>query len=283
MRPESRQPSSPRVSPAVDNRQIETLQARVRELEQELRESQAESAELRRQWASWLALISHDLRGPLTLVLGYAQNLLRRLPSPVKEDDRARRELESIISGARRVDKMIGQVVDAARLEAGLLTYDQRDVDLSALVGDEARKACRLYPEHPVNVSLDDSLPLVYADTRRASQIVASLLSNAALYSRPGKPIEVSARVEEERVVVVVGDHGLGLTDAEHRHLFEKAEPNERTHDVRREGLGLSLSISRQLARGMGGDLWAESDGVDQGSSFYVAFPLLPDDYVLAE
>lgn len=279
----SRQTSSPRTSSTKGGRQIEELQARVRELERALQASQDENETLRRQWSSWLAVISHDLRGPLTLVLGYAQNLLRRLPPGTKEDDRAQRELESIISGARRVDKMIGQVVDAARLEAGLLAYDRRDVDLAALVADEARRACRVYPDHPLNLDLADSLPLVYGDTRRVSQIVGSLLSNAALYSRPGTPIEITALVEDNRVVVVVRDHGIGLTDAERRRLFEKAEPTERTREVRREGLGLSLAIARQLARAMDGDLWAESDGVDRGSAFYAAFPLLPTDFVIPE
>lgn len=275
-----RQPSSP--DRATESAEVASLWARIQALEGELAVARSQNDELRRQWSAWLALVSHDLRGPLTLILGYAQSIARRLPTGVA-DDRARRELDSIVGGARRVDKMIGQIVDAARLDAGLLAIERRDVDLVPLLQEEVRRAKRLYSEHVFQIKTPDTLAPILADPRRVSQIIATLLSNAALYS-PSRPmVDVTADSDGDRVVVVVRDQGLGLDTSERRHLFDRGFHSDRSRDVRREGLGLSLSIARELSHALGGELWVESAGPNRGASFFVAFPLLPKDFIVEE
>lgn len=277
----SRQPAAR--GRAVDPDEVADLEARVRELERELSEARAELATLRQQWTNWLALISHDLRGPLTLILGYAQNLLRRRPADAEEGDRDRRELEMIVAGARRVDKMIGQVVDAARLENGLLASEPRDLDLNSIAREEVRLAKRRYPDRTFTMIGTDALPPIYADRRRTAQILASLLSNAALFSPAGADVEIATRDVPDRVIVAVRDPGLGLTPDEQARVFDRAFHSERAREVRREGLGLSLFIARQLARLQGGDLWVESPGPGHGATFSVSFPRLPADFVAVE
>jgi signal transduction histidine kinase len=156
-------------------------------------------------------------------------------------------------------------------------------VDLPPLLREEARKATRLYPGRRFDVDAADSLPPVYVDARRASQIIGTLLSNAALYSPADEAVVVTARAETDRVVVAVRDHGIGLTEREKSHVFDRAFQPERARDARREGLGLSLVIARQLAQLLGGDLWAESPTPGGGAIFSVAFPLLPAGYVVLE
>ncbi|MGH2459758.1 MAG: histidine kinase dimerization/phospho-acceptor domain-containing protein, partial [Chloroflexota bacterium] len=97
------------------------LEARIARLEAELAEREGRISILEQYWEQWLRLISHDLRGPLTLMLGYSQSMLQSLPDgPGREHER--HDLGAAVSAAHRLDKMIGQVVDAARLETHLLT-----------------------------------------------------------------------------------------------------------------------------------------------------------------
>lgn len=254
-----------------------SLQARVQQLEAELARSQARVAELEGHWEAWLRLISHDLRGPLTLMLGYTQTVLHNLPDdPTRAHERS--HLQAAITAAQRLDKMVSEVVDAARLEARLISLTRSAIDLAAILADQVRKVRRRYPGRTVVSDIPSDLPPVDGDGRQIAQIIATLLSNAMLFSPTDTPIRVSVRsVGGREVTVAVVDQGIGLTEEERRHLFEQFYRPERARQVRREGLGLSLSIAAQLAELHGGRLWAESPGPDRGTTFYLALPIVPD------
>src|SRR5579884_3011160 len=235
---------------------VQQLEARIHELEAELAQSNARVAELEKRWEQWLKLISHDFRGPLTLMLGYTQTLLHSLPAGASRE-RDRHDLKSAVHAAQRLEKMIGEIVDAARLEANLVTPVLTEIDLGALVRDQIQKARRRYPGRSIVTDIPDTLPLVTGDVRRIGQIIATLLSNAILFSPATTPVTISIQCDAHEAQVSVSDQGIGLTDEEKCHLYERFYRQERARDVRREGLGLSLLVAAQFAEMLDGHLWA--------------------------
>lgn len=231
---------------------------------------------MERHWEQWLKLISHDFRGPLTLILGYVQTVLQHLP-PGAAYEQDRRDLEAAMNASQRLDKMVGQIVDAARLEANLLTLTLTDVDVASIVREQIRKAHRRYPERTIRANIPDDLPRVIGDSRRIGQIVATLLSNAIVFSPATSVVAVLVRRIGDTVDLAVADQGVGFTDAEKERLFEKFYRHERAQAARREGLGLSLLVAENLARILNGRLWAESPGPERGSTFHLSLQIAGD------
>ena len=241
-------------------------------LEAELAERDARIARLEQSWEQWLRLISHDFRGPLTLVLGYAQTLLQSLPeTPDREQER--HDLSAAISAAQRLDKMVGQIVDAARLEARLLVLAKAETDIAPIIRDQVKKARHRYPGRSIRASIANDLPLIETDSRRVGQIIMTLLSNAILFSPSASVVMLTAQRGPGSVVIAVDDRGIGLDEDDLARLFERFYRPDRARETRREGLGLSLVVAAQLALDLGGRIWATSPGLGLGATFYVELP----------
>ncbi|MCL4498663.1 MAG: ATP-binding protein [Chloroflexi bacterium] len=255
---------------------ITDLEAKIRRLEAENAEYRARLAQLDDLWDTWLRTVSHDLRTPLTLILGYTQTMLIRLRSN-PDAEQSRHDLEATANAAYRLEKMVSEVVDAARLETGQLPVNLQGIDPVALVRDQVRRANRRYPEASIRTSIPDNVPLITGDVLRASQIIAALLSNAVVFSPPKAPILVSIRGRGDFLDVAITDQGAGLTAEDLARLFNRAYRPERLREARREGLGLSLMIAKQVAFLMGASLTAESPGPNEGSTFHLQFPIASD------
>lgn len=274
---EAAEAESVRATPKSGKRQrIGELEARVALLEAELAAAEERNRLLQERWGAWISLISHDLRGPLTLILGHAENIQYRLNKGT-EAESDRRGLIAIVGAARRLNKMLGQVVDGARLEIGALATQPREIDLVALVDDEVRRFRRAHPGRAVRVSLPDSLPYAFGDPRRVAAIFGSLLSNAVTFSPNGGKIAVDVVASGESIVIRVCDSGIGLELEEIPHLFERFYRPERARNLPREGLGMSLAIARDVVQSFGGDLTAESLGPNLGTCFTLQLAFAPD------
>ncbi|HLG50211.1 MAG TPA: ATP-binding protein [Chloroflexota bacterium] len=247
------------------------MDARIRELEAELTACQQRIHQLEESWEQWLRIISHDLRGPLTLILGYTQTALHGLRNQ-PSSSRARQDLEAVVTAARRLDKMVAEIVDAARLEAHLLMLSPTAIELAPIVSEQVRRAGRRYPDRVIENRISSDLPLVEGDPSRVGQIIAEILSNALIFSTCS--IHITAHPEPGRVVLAVTDRGVGITPDEMPRIFDRFYRAERCREIYREGLGLGLHVAQQLARHMGGDLWAESPGTGCGSTFYLSLPI---------
>jgi signal transduction histidine kinase len=241
------------------------LLQRVRDLEAALAAAESRSD-------AWLSLVSHDLRGPLTLILGYAENLLHRARTG-RDAGRSIHDLEAIVFAARRLNKMVTQVVEGARLDSKRLVLNRRPTDLPPLLREAARAAFKLYPTHPLRVDIPEQLPAVDCDPRAVDTIVGALLSNAAVFSPADSPIVLTAREAGAQVVISIADRGVGLQPDERDRVFEPRYRPERIRDARREGVGLSLWIARGLALMSSGDLCVASDGPGLGMTATLTLP----------
>ncbi|MHB1134540.1 MAG: ATP-binding protein [Chloroflexota bacterium] len=215
----------------------------------------------------YLGLISHDLRQPLTVILGMAEWL---------HDGLVRRELareagaaERIVKSAQRMSGMIKDLVESERLESGNLVVNKEPVDVPAFLGEAVE---RLGVEQArVQVEVNGPVAGLLADSARLERALLNLLSNALKYSPSGCPVVVTAAEREEELHIAVRDEGVGIPRAEQSRIFERFY--RASTGQRYEGLGLGLYITRLIVEAHGGRIWVESQE-GEGSTFHVALPL---------
>ncbi len=224
-----------------------------------------------------LRAVSHDLRNPLSAVLGQAQLLERRLEKAGLEAER--RSTQSIIAAAERMNTMIQDLVDAARAEAGQIRLERRPVDLRASALALKERLATGLETGRIDIEIPEDLPRVWADPGRLDRILGNLWSNALKYSTAGTRVTVSARAEDGWVVTSVTDRGPGIPPDELPRLFERYFRGALGRE-RGEGVGLGLYITRRLVEAHGGRIWVESQ-VGVGSTFSFSLPVAREQQVL--
>jgi len=228
--------------------------------------------ELQEDRENLLHMVSHDLRAPLTVIHGQAQILERELRGAV-ETERQRRGVGTIIVAARRMNAMIQDLVDSARLTSGQLRLDRAPIELKAFIVGAMERLAGVLETDRVRVEGPEGLPRVLADPDRLERILTNLISNALKYSDPGTEVTVSLAPRDGEVVTSVTDRGKGIPPNEVPMLFQRFCRMRRAPE-RGEGLGLGLYITRQLVEAHGGKIWVDSQ-VGKGSTFSFTLPTL--------
>ncbi len=239
---------------------------------EELEKAREELRALKEQRQELLREVSHDLRSPLTAIQGQAQ-LLQRFLGMSDKVERSRQSAEAIFSSAKRLNAMIQDLVDAGRLEAGLLQMVPQPVDLRSFVQDLLRRASDTLDTSRINSTIAEGTGRVLADPVRLDQILTNLLSNALKYSSPEDQVTLEARREQDQVIVTVADRGVGILPEELPHIFDRNFRSKRPRKAERMGVG--LFIVRMLVEAHGGSIWAESEP-DHGSRFSFTLPVAP-------
>jgi two-component system sensor histidine kinase KdpD len=218
------------------------------------REAVERLSELARMKSTLLAAVSHELRTPITTVIGFAELMGREFETSSREQQREM--LDLIIEQGAHLRALIEDLVDASRVEFGMLRVAEDEVDVAAAVDRVAR--ARADAPNPLAIDLPPGLPRVRADGSRLRQVVGNLVDNAIKHSPAGSPVHVVARAEGERVAITVADDGAGIDPAFLPSIFEPFSQQERG-DTRGSGLGLGLYIVRGLVEAMGGTIEARS------------------------
>ena len=228
--------------------------------------------ELERLRAEFLAMVSHELRMPLTSIKGSAATVLGASTS--LDPAEIVQFFRIIDAQADHMYDLIGGLLDVARIETGALPVAPGPADLADLV-DEAKSAFLSGGgRNNLRIDLPPDLPFVMADRRRIVQVLGNLLSNAARYSSEGFPIRVSAVRDGVHVAVSVADEGRGVSADLLPHLFRKfsrIDGEERGSGI--AGSGLGLAICKGIVEAHGGRIWAESDGAGLGARFTFTLP----------
>ena len=227
--------------------------------------------DLERLRAEFLDMVSHELRAPLTSIKGSTATLLR----PSRTLDRAElRQFHRIIDQqADRMDDLIGDLLDAGRIDAGTLSVEPEPLELSALVEQARTTFLSGEGRQAISIDVPPDLPPVMADERRIVQVLGNLFSNAARHSPASSPIHVRAARDGLEVAVSVTDEGRGIPPERLPHLFRKyADTAGRERD--RAGFGLGLVICKGLVEAHGGRIRGESAGPGLGSRFTFTLPL---------
>jgi two-component system, OmpR family, sensor histidine kinase KdpD len=213
-----------------------------------------------------LRAVSHDLRSPLMAILTSAGALDHGGIALAEAD---RKELvETILGEAERLDRLISNLLDLSRLQAGAAAPEPGDWPIDDLVL-EALAAIEAASRVDVVLPADDS-PLVHADPHQVERVVANLVENALRYSGE-QPVQVQVRQTGSDVLVRVVDRGPGIARGEAERIFEPFQRGSLTGTVR--GAGLGLAIARGFAEANGGRIFVESHA-GQGATFVLALPL---------
>ena len=264
---------------AIEKLRAEAERERLLERVQEARDAAEKANQLKDEF---LATLSHELRNPLNVILGYSELLLRM--EQIEQSPDLVRIAEALRRNAQSQSQLINDLLDLSRLQRGKISLNQETVSLAAIIdsavetvrGDAAMKGI------DIRVSVTDRLLLVDGDRLRLQQIAWNILNNAVKFTPAGGSIEISLRNEQEQAVLRVADTGQGIDPGFLPHVFEMFRQADGSNRRRHGGLGIGLALVRQLAELHGGAISAESAGPNRGSRFTVRLPLLAERASLA-
>ena len=240
--------------------------------ESEMKRTQQEQLDLKDQFISH---VSHELRSPLTPIYQFTTILLDEIGGPLTEQQRE--YLSIVLRNAEQLRGMIGDLLEVTRAQTGKLTVDPRRIRVETVVSNlvQSREVTARANGITLTWESGESLPEVLGDTARVQQIVANLIENAIKFTPEGGSISVHASVrpeEPDAVCVSVRDTGAGLEPADCERVFEQLFQVSGNGERSRNGLGLGLYISRELALRQGGRIWVESEK-GKGSQFSFTLP----------
>ncbi|HEY7908844.1 MAG TPA: GAF domain-containing protein [Thermomicrobiales bacterium] len=217
------------------------------------------------QRQDFIAMVAHDLKNPLTTMKGYAQLLQRR-------GAYSERNVATIVSQANRLERLIDDLRDVARIDAGQLALDRAPVDLAALVRTNVEESRALSEAHTIDLETPDEPVIGAWDAGRLAQVIENLLSNAVKYSPDGGAIHVCVTANEHEAQLVVIDEGIGIPPEALARVFERFYRSDTGVAANRKGLGLGLYISKALVEAHGGTIAVEPLS-PTGSAFSVTLP----------
>ena len=225
--------------------------------------------------ASFTSMLVHDLRAPLTVIKGYLELLQRPLAEPTAEHQQ--RYLKSMEAAADRMLKLIGEILDLSKLEAGKLPLERRALDLAALASDVADSFRPLAWEKSITleVAAPGGMAPVTADAGRLEQVLINLLHNALKFTPKNGRIRIEVREVDGDVEVAVADTGPGIPAGQMHLLFEKFGQTSAAKKVGGPSSGLGLVVCRHLIEAHGGRIWAESEE-GAGARFVFRMPRTP-------
>ncbi|MEX3919272.1 DUF4118 domain-containing protein [Paraburkholderia sp. BR10872] len=229
---------------------------------------------------SLLSAISHDLRTPLTAIVGFSSMLAQTHEPEDAQDSRSGELIEAIHDEALRMTGIVTNLLDMARLQAGSLNLNRQWTLLEETVGAALAACRRVLARHPVQVRLEEGLPLLQLDAVLMERLFSNLLENAAKYTPADTPLTIAARRVEEGgqpfVRVSIEDNGPGLPPGMGERVFEKFTRGEK--ESAKPGIGLGLAICRAIVEAHGGTIGAANrvaaDGHVEGATFWFALPV---------
>lgn len=217
--------------------------------------------------SEFVSLVSHEFRTALVGISGFSE-MIRDSEITLEE---AKGFAADINKDAERLTRLINDMLDLDRIEAGRVTLKKQRVSVNTLVEDAVERARASTSEHSIVTDLDTSQPIVECDSDRIMQVIGNLLSNAIKYSPSGGQISVASEASNGAVEISVKDHGIGIPPEFIARLFSRYERYEKTSS-KVIGTGLGLAITRQIIEMHGGKIWVDSEP-GSGSEFHFTLP----------
>ena len=237
-------------------------------------ELQGAAERAQRRQSTFLGVLAHELRNPLTPITN-AASILSRVPS----EGPLLAKIQGIIERqVKTMSRLVEDLLDLTRVNAGKLRLEKEWVDLGGLV-NQVIEACRPAMEARLQ-HFEAELPppglVMHGDPVRLTQVVSNLLGNASKYTPQHGEIRVSLELIGGAVLLKVADNGIGITPEALSIIFDPFTQEQHATTFNGEGLGIGLTIVRELVEGHGGSVTATSDGIGLGSQFIVTLPLEP-------
>jgi len=220
---------------------------------------------------TFISIVSHELKTPVAIIKGYAETLHR--PEAMRDAALAEELLEGIIQESDRLARLVDDLLDASRLQAGGIPFhDVKDVDIPFIVRRVVERYRSQTDQHSLRVDVSRDFPLVQGDPQRLEQVIDNLVSNAIKYSPRGGVIDIRGKSNAAEVILTVSDEGVGIAPDEQERIFDRFYRVEGPETRAVSGTGLGLYITRAIVEAHGGRCWVNSTP-GQGATFFVALP----------
>jgi PAS domain S-box-containing protein len=226
--------------------------------------------QLNRQKDQFIALASHELKSPITVIKGYSQMAMKAAEN-LRDRSLAHR-VETIDEQAERLSRMVDDLLDVSRMQGGALVLLRRPFDLRDAVRDVVRNVQQGAPNFEFETTLPPSAVKVSADRARIDQVLSNLLQNAVKYSGKSSRVEIDLQVESDMAITSVRDHGVGIPAGQQAQIFDRFFRASNVRDTQ-SGFGLGLFIAHSIVTAHAGHIWLDS-AEGRGSTFCFALPL---------
>ncbi|TXT60957.1 MAG: putative Signal transduction histidine kinase [Promethearchaeota archaeon] len=257
----------------VDITDKKVAELKLRKSERELKLKNKELKKLDQLKTDFITMAAHELKTPLISISGYTDLILLReqkLKSEIRED------LERILNNSKRLEEYINKLLDAMKIDAQKMDFNKQKTDIANIVKEcvEDLKYQIQKKEISISFRLDNQI-ISRVDPFRLSQVFSNLVSNAIKFTQKGGNIRIIVeRNDAEKILCCVKDNGIGLVESEIEKLFGKFVMLEKDIEKFSKGSGLGLYISKGIIEGHGGEIWAESQGKNLGSTFKFTLPV---------
>ena len=249
-----------------------------KEAEQKLEAEKVVLESLNRLKTEFLGDVSHELKTPLTVMSGYAQTTKQLAGKPDTLDGgEVSRRMTMISSEAERLSLMVGQILDVTRMEEGRMVMEP----VRCYVDEVIHTAVEThYPilnknQNRLDIRIESGLPAVHADSARISQVIVNLISNAVRFTTDGV-IAISAKKENDNILICVSDTGMGIAEEQLPYIFERYGKKQKSGGGQDTGTGLGLYICKYIVEQHSGQIWIESEE-GYGTSVFFTIPLYPE------
>src|SRR3989338_955221 len=224
--------------------------------------------------SEFISLAWNQLRAPLTVIKGYTSLVLEGSFGDI--DKKARGALSRVSTATNQLIKLVAELLDLSRIEAGKIKYEFKKMYLDDVVDEIIKEFDAIFKPKGILVEFkneNNRAFSVFGDADKLREIVVNLVDNALKYSKIG-PILITLRPKSQRLLLSIQDNGVGIPQDELPRLFTKFGRTEIAQKERPEGIGLGLYFVKKIAEDHKGRVWAESEGVGKGSTFFAELPV---------
>jgi PAS domain S-box-containing protein len=227
--------------------------------------------EIDKQRSQFLSNISHELRTPLASIKGFTSTLLR---TDTKWSEEEQRDfLETMSQEADRLTRLIGDLLDVTRLDAGGMKLDKKSCHISEIIDSIRDRLDVITKGRQLNIEIPAEMPTLLSDEMRTGQVITNLVENAVNFSHEGSEITIEAKADNAQIVITVADQGVGISAQDIKRLFNRFYQADNIVSGQKKGTGLGLCICKCIVEAHGGKIWVESK-VGKGSRFSFSLPV---------
>ncbi len=256
------------------NRFVETISEQREQLEKanvDLGKANEKLHELDQQKSEFISLASHQLRGPLGAIKGYASLILEGDFGPVS--DKVKESVNIIFKSTEAMVVLVGDYLDISRIEQGRMNYDFTTFDFKELASAVVTEYQPTAEKAKIQLSFDcdnNDTFKVHADRGKIKQVIGNLIDNSIKYTPQGSVHVTLTKEKDKKILLAIKDTGVGILPEVLPHLFEKFTRAPDANKVNIMGTGLGLYVAKKMIEAHKGRVWAESEGKDHGSQFYI-------------
>lgn len=240
-------------------------------MQREIAKKNAELERLNHEKSRFLGMAAHDLRNPLHTILSYSDFLIISNNEPTQQEF-----LQVIRDVSQFMARLVDDLLDVSKIEAGDLQLDYEPINLTALISGNAAINRPLAAQKQIEISyhLDETLPIALIDSAKLEQVLNNLISNAIKFSEPGSTVQINLERSGDNFLISVADKGAGIAPEQKASLFQPFQRGQKGTEGEKS-VGLGLTIVKRIVEGHGGQLWFESE-LGAGTTCFVTIPLQP-------